>query len=439
MSTITSLGIGSGLDLNGLLTQLNESERSRLKPIEQKITQEESKISGYGKFKSALSELSDASDRLSDAQTFNQKGVDVDGESVYASVDNNATDARYDIDVTQLATRGNVASNSFGSKINSIGNTATELTISFSEKEDVVINIDANSSLEDINKKINDNVEGVTSSIIFDGDGYRLAVSSENTGSQESVSGLSIQDTMTTEVANIGENATFTANGVTITNPSNTVDNSIEGLSINLTDLGRSVITIENDDELIKEALTDFVDKYNSFKDTVDSLTSFDIESGMSGSLNGEYTVRNVSNNISRMLSSTTGTGEMNMLADLGISNTSDGRLEIDEDRLNGQIASNKDSVMDFLTNEDYGFANKIGSMLDSNLNSNGVVNNAITNSENRIDGLRSQYTRYEENIETSINRYRTQFEQLDSMIAQMSQTSSYLSQQLGMLNQSNN
>ena len=244
---------------------------------------------------------------------------------------------------------------------------------------------------------------------------------------------------MNTEVSNIGQDARFTANGISITSPTNNIDGAIEGLTMNLSSIGSSSLTIKNDDSLIKEALTQFVESYNGFKDRMDKLTAFDIDSGSSGSLNGEHTVRSVSNQLSRMVSSTSGNERIDMLADLGISITDDGRLEIDENKLDNEIGVNKDNIVSFLTNEDYGFANKMGDMIDKTLNSTGMISNAITSSENRIESLRDQYTRFESNIEKNIDRYRIQFQQLDSMIAQMSQTSNYLNQQLSLLSTSSN
>lgn len=438
MASITSLGIGSGLDLNGLLNQLNTAERSRLKPIQDSIAKEQVRISGYGQFKSALSDLSDVISRLKDPETFNSKTVEVDGESLSASVSDGTLDATYDINVTQLATRGNVTTNGFDSKTDDVTSTDSEIVIKFNQEDDITLNIAANSSLEDIRDEINNNVEGVKSSILFDGSQYRLTLSSEETGSKGSISSVEIVDIMNTEVSNVGQDASFTANGISITSPTNTIDGAIEGLTMNLNSLGSSSLTIKNDDSLIKDALTQFVESYNGFKDRMDKLTAFDVDSGSSGSLNGEYTVRSVSNQLSRMISSTSGNERIDMLADLGISITNDGRLEIDENKLDNEIGVNKDNIVSFLTNEDYGFANKMGDMIDKTLNSTGIISNAITSSENRIEDLRDRYTRLESNIEKNIDRYRTQFQQLDSMIAQMSQTSNYLNQQLNLLRLNN-
>ncbi|OBX35413.1 flagellar hook-associated protein 2 [Halomonas elongata] len=48
MASISSLGVGSGLDLGDLLDQLRSAERQKLDPIMSRKTQEQARISAYG-------------------------------------------------------------------------------------------------------------------------------------------------------------------------------------------------------------------------------------------------------------------------------------------------------------------------------------------------------------------------------------------------------
>lgn len=66
MASISSLGIGSGLDLNGLLDQLNEAERGKLEPIEAQIQSQQVKISAYGELQGALSGFQGSVEALND-------------------------------------------------------------------------------------------------------------------------------------------------------------------------------------------------------------------------------------------------------------------------------------------------------------------------------------------------------------------------------------
>ena len=78
--------------------------------------------------------------------------------------------------------------------------------------------------------------------------------------------------------------------------------------------------------------------------------------------------------------------------------------------------------------------AGQINTAVEQLLSSNGRVEGAISGAENLKASLVEQYTRMEQSIEQTISRYRTQFGQLDGMVAQMNQTSSYLTQQFDAL-----
>ena len=80
------------------------------------------------------------------------------------------------------------------------------------------------------------------------------------------------------------------------------------------------------------------------------------------------------------------------------------------------------------------GMAGQVNQTIEQLLGTNGTVSGAISGAETRIESLGERYTRMEQSIEQTISRYRTQFGQLDSMIAQMNQTSGYLTQQFDAL-----
>lgn len=128
--------------------------------------------------------------------------------------------------------------------------------------------------------------------------------------------------------------------------------------------------------------------------------------------------------------------GEFSMLSDIGISLQRDGTLSIDESELDNAIVNNQDALSTFFAGDadDSGMAGQLNQGLDQLLGTNGAVKGAITWAENRVESLVERYTRTEQTIEQTISRYRTQFGQLDSMIAQMNQTSSYLTQQFDAL-----
>ena len=187
----------------------------------------------------------------------------------------------------------------------------------------------------------------------------------------------------------------------------------------------------------IKKAVTSFVESYNSLQKTMDSLTSYDQETGTSGELLGDTTLRGIESRIRGVMGGVVSGGEFSALADIGVDLTIDGTLEVDDEKLDAAVADNLGALTDFFsgTGESEGLAAQLDATLGKMLGESGTLGNATSGLEDRIEGLGERYLRTEERIDSTIARYREQFSKLDSMIAEMNSTSSYLTQQFDSLN----
>ncbi|WP_447927941.1 flagellar filament capping protein FliD [Vreelandella sp. EE27] len=439
MASITSLGVGSGLDLTGLLDQLEDAERGKLEPIERQIETQETKISAYGQMKSTLAQFQTAAAELNDSALYESLSTNVGGSAATAAADAEALPGSYNISVETLATRGTLASEGVSQDQYEQPLTSTEqkLTLTFGngESEDVIIAAD--STLEDMRDAINAADAGVNATIIFDGDDYRLALSSSETGEDASISDFSFgaegnapfaADTTTHQA---GTNAALEVNGITITSPTNQVEGAIQGVTLNLQEEGESTVAVEQNTRAVRDAVNGFVDAYNDLKETIGTLTSFNAETGVAGELNGDSATRSVENQLRSVLSGGIG-GEYSRLADIGITLQRDGTLEVDDGQLDNAIANNQEALSAFFAGDasDAGMAGQVNQTIEQLLGSSGAVNGAISGAENRVESLGERYIRTEQTIEQTISRYRTQFGQLDGMVAQMNQTSDYLTQQ---------
>ncbi|UXZ53590.1 flagellar filament capping protein FliD [Halomonas sp. 7T] len=443
MASISSLGIGSGLDLNGLLDQLQEAERGKLEPIERQLETQQTKISAYGQLKSALSQFQTASAALNDSSLYESLSTNVGGEAITATADGEAQPGSYNVTVDQLATAGTLATGRINASDVQLVDADTILTLNFTgqEQDSVNINVKQGDSLEDIRDAINAKEgSGVLASVINDGEGYRLTLSSSETGADASISSSNFNDVINvtptdTEVIQTGQNASLNVNGITITSPTNQVDGAIQGVTLNLQAEGDSTVAVEQDTRAVREAITGFVDAYNDLKGTMGELTSFNAETGAAGELLGDSAVRTVESRLRSVLSGGV-EGQFSMLTDIGISLQRDGTLEIDSGKLDDAIANNQDALSAFFAGsaDNEGMAGQVNQTLEQLLSSNGTVTGAISGAENRSESLVERYTRMEQSIEQTISRYRTQFGQLDGMIAQMNQTSDYLTQQFDAL-----
>ncbi|WP_404375917.1 flagellar filament capping protein FliD [Vreelandella aquamarina] len=441
MASISSLGIGSGLDLNGLLDQLQDAERGKLAPIEQQLETQQTKISAYGQLQSALSEFQSAAGALNDSALYESLSTNVGGEAITATADGEAQPGSYNVTVETLATRGTLASEGVTAADEALTTAEQTLTFTFEDGSTQDVTIAADSTLEDMRDAINANENaGVNATIVNDGTNYRLALSSSETGADASIANFSFSGTApfaadTTNTLQKGTDAALNVNGIAITSPTNQVEGAIQGVTLNLQAEGDSTVSVEQNTLAVREAVTGFVDAYNDLKGTIGELTSFNAETGAAGDLLGDSAVRTVESRLRSVLGSGI-EGQFSMLTDIGISLQRDGTLEIDSGKLDDAIANNQDALSAFFAGsaEDEGMAGQLNQTVEQLLGTNGAVAGAKSGAENRIESLGERYTRMEQSIEQTISRYRTQFGQLDGMISQMNQTSAYLTQQFDAL-----
>jgi flagellar hook-associated protein 2 len=445
MASISSLGIGSGLDLNGLLHQLNEAERSKLEPIKQQIQNQQVRISAYGELQGGLSGFQASAQALNDASLFQSLSATANGDAVQAAAGPEASPGLYAIEVEQLATAGSLATQRVESLDDTLNDGQATLELSFTDSDlNHGVTIAENSTLEDVRDTINSDPEAaVNASIVNDGQGYRLALMSQKTGEQASIVDADFDNLVTESaladkaVLQEGQDAKFEVNGIAVESAGNQVDDAIQGVALSLEREGSSTLTIEQDTKVVQQAVVDFVETYNELKGTAGRLTAYNGEDGQAGELIGDSTVRTIESRLRSDLSSgVTDAGDIGMLADIGISLRVDGTLELDEARLEAALMQDPDGVGAFFAGEAAadGMAGRLEATLDQLLDADGALEGAIGGAENRIESLNDRYTRTEQTIDATIARYQTQFSQLDGMIAQMNQTSAYLTEQLGML-----
>lgn len=451
MATITSLGVGSGLDLTGLLDQLQDAERGKLAPITQQKKDQQAKISAYGQLQTSLNTFQDALAKINDPKLYQSLSANVRGDAIKATTTASALPGSYRVEVSQLATAGTLASGRVDTKDQALDlQGATALKLNFGGGESVDIAIAPGSTLNSLRDAINANKEsGVNATIINDGEGYRLALSSKATGAEASIESFSFVDAEGAGVAGpfaedavtkrAGENAQLTVNGIAVSSAKNQIEGAIQGVTLSLGELNiadgetaSSTINVERDTLKQREAINGFVKAFNDLKGTIGKLTTFSGDSETAGELLGDGAVRTIESRLRSVLTGGVEGGQLSTLSQLGISLERDGKLKVDDDKLSDLVANNPQALSDFFAGDkkEGGLAGKLGASIEQMLGANGVLKGAITGAENRVKSLDTRFERMEKTIESTIARYRSQFSQLDVMIAQMNSTSSYLTQQ---------
>ena len=198
MSTIQSLGIGSGLNIDEIVTAIVDAERvPKEESLTTKVETAEAKISAYGEIKSRLSTLQSSISSLKQVGNFNKKDVSTDGSAFTATATSLAETTSYSVEVNSLAQSQSLASGSFASVEEVIGTGTLTIkygTTSYSDDEppvysfeqdtsesEVNITIDSNNnSVSKLKDYINSQDYGFSASIINDGSGYRLVLSADS-------------------------------------------------------------------------------------------------------------------------------------------------------------------------------------------------------------------------------------------------------------------
>ncbi len=444
MATISALGIGSGLDLNGLLDQLDSAERQKLAPITQQKNSYETKISAYGQVKSVVSDLQAAVAKLENDTVFEGVKSAVTGESVTVTTGANALPGTFQVEVNNLARSYSIATTGLADQETNLGAGSISFTLGDGTQATIDIAADS-SSLQDIRNAINESDAGVQASIVNDGSGtpYRLVLAAKETGTDGAISTIDFGDlagSLATDAATeiTAQNASLTVNGISITSQSNAVEEAIQGVTLNLIEEGSSTVTYNRDIAGAVDAVEKFVNAYNKMQEKFDTLTAYNAESGEAGDLLGDGTLRSIQARIRGVLNGGVDGGSFNRLSDIGVTLELGGELKLDKDELK-EIATNQPQALsDFfagVSGGEDGIADKLSDRLDLVLDKFGLLDNATSALNENIKRLDQRYSRVESTIERTVERYRVQFGQLDSMIGRMNSTSAYLTQQFEAMN----
>jgi flagellar hook-associated protein 2 len=358
MASISSLGIGSGVLTSDLVDQLVEAERG---PKEQRLDfkseQTDAKLSAYGQLRSAVTELRLPMRQLGSADAMRSFSASSSGAGVSASVDSSiASRGTYNLDVSQMAQASAMAFQELADRDSTSVGSGT-LTLAVGDKSTDITIDESNDTLQGLANSINDSDAGVSASIINTGSGYRLVLSSDETGSANAINmstdaagGSALANFVTAaEETTPAQDAKFTINGIEVTKGSNTVDDVVDGVTFDITSTGVSTVKVEQDTGAVAERVQAFVDKFNALQNTVSELTSFNADTGEASVLTGDSTVRNIQNQLKRVLSDIVpGLENANVrsLADVGIStNFETGELQFNSQRFQQQLVENPDDV----------------------------------------------------------------------------------------------
>ena len=381
MSTISSLGVGSGLDIRGIVDDLVQAQRA---PQENRLDRQEERfeteLSALGKLDSALNDFRGVVENTQGG--FDTITASSSGTGVSVSAGNDAEPGEAEIDVQQLARSQSLAVGPDGvDRDQDLG--GGSLTFRFGDvttdddgnvedftasgaRGTVTIDVDpAESSLAEIRDAVNAADFGIRASVVNDGEQDRLVFNDSETGAEngfvvdvesdtpgDDIEALAFNENSSPNALlnRAAQDAAFTVDGLAVTRSSNDVDDILEGTTITLESVtdGPETVRVEEDSSAVISGIEEFVEGFNALQAQINELTAFDPETGESGPLNGDSLVRNITsqlrNELTQPLEELEGRA-VRSLADVGILTNRDGTLELDRNRLEEGLSQDPQAV----------------------------------------------------------------------------------------------
>lgn len=498
---LSSPGVGSGLDVNSLVTQLMTVERTPITLLDKKEASYQAKLSSYGTLKGSLATLQTAAKTLSTPDKFSPTKASVADTTVLsASASATAVAGSYDVEVVSLAQSQKLmmskASGAGYAGLESTVGTGT-ITIDFGTysaavpptfttnpdkltAKTIAIGTD-NQTLAGVRDAINAANAGVSASIVNDGtpNGYRLSLTSTDSGARNAMR-ISVAAPVTGAIGSLGQlnydpstagATTYEADGitvlsagtpqmgenvaakdaiikvdnVTITKQSNTITDAIQGVTLNLSKTmlagTTTKITLTRDTSNVKSAVESFVKAYNDTNTAMKDATAYNAATGKGAVLTGDSTIRAIQTQLRGMFGAPVSGAPsgMALLSDVGISFQKDGSLAIDSTKLAAATADpSKDLSKLFATSDSgKGYGYQMDVLIGKILSPVGPMVDRTNSVNKSIKDIGTRRDTINARLGAVEKRYRAQFTALDTTISSMTTTSTFLTQQLAALTKS--
>ncbi|QYJ98907.1 flagellar filament capping protein FliD [Shewanella alkalitolerans] len=445
---LTAVGIGSGLDIGGIVTALvNAESASKIAKFDVNEGKLNAQISGIGALKSAMSEFNSKLETLTKAETFGSQKVAISSKDyLSASVDKTAVSGVYQVQVEQLAQSQKVGTAVVADETLPIG----EGSLSISVGSGTAFNIDVSDtdSLSDIMEKINnakDNTD-VTATIIHGESGPQLVLGSKKTGEDNTISvtatdtgvGTGLSDAFTMSELTPAKNAIVNIDGVKVISQTNSIDDAITGVSLTLTDADiakTTTLTVSQDTAKTQGAIEDFVEAYNALMTNIQGLTGYDADTKQAGILQGDALPRSIQSQLRGMISSGVDTSDgMQMLANFGVKTTREGLLEIDSDKLKDSIENNQSAIAELFSTEETGLAHKMSSLVDTYVKSGGIIDGRDSSLDEQLSRISDSRKQLDKRMAAYSDRLYKQFNAMDLVVANLNSQSNMLISRLDSL-----
>lgn len=465
--SITSLGVGSGLDAQGIVDKLVAVESRPITILQAEQDDLKTSLSSYGQMQSLLSTFQSKAQALASVSLWNQTTpTSANPGVVTASTADGAVAGSYGVTVEALASSQTITSSVFsgasstlneGSLTIELGSWGTGFTAKAGAAPITIAIGAGETSLTAIRDKINAAGAGVTATIINDANGARLSLRSTATGAENgfrvTASETANDGNAATGLSALGfngagggmpmtlnqsaANAKATVNGIAVESASNTVANVSDGLTLNLLAVSSTPVQIgvAANTEAVSTAVKDFVTSFNALASFIQTQTKYDETAKKGGPLQGDratislqWALRGVINQ------GTTASSVFGRLSDVGISMQKDGTLSTNSTKLSNALGNLPELRKMFAASTDdpaaSGFATRFSTLASAVLSIDGSLATRQQGLQRSIDLNQKHQTEMTDRVEAMRARLTKQYQVLDSKMATLSALSAYVTQQ---------
>ncbi len=480
--SISVSGLVSGLNTTSIISQLQAVEQQPIIALQKQEAAYQVELSSYSTLQGNLTDLQSAVTNLASKDNVTSSSATSSNTSLLTATATTATTAgSYSITVNTLAA---------AQKLNSTGFTGTEavgagtIHLKVGSNTATDITVGSTDTISTVAQSINNANAGVTANVVYSGASYYLMLTSQKTGTANTIS-LTVtesgttsstdplnQDTTglsrlvydsTSKIYNLTQqqaaaDANISVDGITnITRSSNTISDVISGVTLNLQGANTSTpvtLTVQQDYTLLNTRVNAFVTAYNSLVDTLNTQQSYDSSTHTAGTLFGDSTTSMIQSQITKTaLNAVSGLASgFSTLADMGVTQSTPddptklSKLQFNSATLSSKLSSNPTAVATFFTSTSttsttgtttgtQGFSATMSGVLNNILNStSGLLATRTKGIQSILTSMDKEISDMTTRLNANQTRLQTQFSALEVILSNYKNTASSLTTQLSQL-----
>jgi flagellar hook-associated protein 2 len=478
MAAFTALGVGSGQDLNTMVTQLVALERAPLTQMQKQASTLQTQVSAFGKVSSLFSALQDASNALTDPTLWNRSSASSsDATKVAASGGSGAAAGNYSVTVQALAGNQTVASQTAlsaatapvggGTLTIDIGswNSGQTAFTAGSGNTPLSISVSDSDTLQTLRDKINAAGAGVSASLVSDASGVRLSLRSNSSGADNGFritaddgsgnaadpAGLGrfafdpASGSGGMQLKQAASNARATVNGIAVESAGNDISGVVEGLTLTLQQETSTPVnvSVSADTASVTNAVKSFASAYSALASYLMAQTKYDATSKTGGPLQGDAAVNSLQQRMRSVLGAVSGaSGAFPRLSDIGLQVQRNGTLLVSDSKLSAAVSNLPELKKAFAANDtsgngNDGFARRYANLAMQALGVDGAVTAHSAGLQKLITKNSDDQAKLNDRVDAFQTRLVAQYTALDGNLAKLNALSSYVTQQVANWNKS--